>query len=55
MFSDLLDPHQDPLVRGRDRRIRIRILIRTKMSWIRKTAFFASELKPWETLLSIKL
>jgi hypothetical protein len=33
MFLVLLDPHRDPLVRGTDPRIRIRIGIRTKISW----------------------
>jgi hypothetical protein len=32
------DPNQDPLVRGMDPRIRIRIRIHSKMSWIRNTA-----------------
>jgi hypothetical protein len=32
MFLGLPDPHPDPLVRGTDSRIRIRIQIRTKMS-----------------------
>jgi hypothetical protein len=32
------DPHPDPLVRGMDPRIQIRIRIHTKMSWIRNTA-----------------
>jgi hypothetical protein len=31
------DPHPDPLVRGMDPRIQIRIRIHTKMSWIRNT------------------
>ncbi len=31
------DPNPDPLVRGMDPRIQIRIRIHTKMSWIRNT------------------
>jgi hypothetical protein len=37
MFLGLLDPDQDPLVRGMDPRIQIRTRIHTKMSWIRYT------------------
>jgi hypothetical protein len=41
MFSGFPDPHQDPLVRGTDQRIRIQI--RTNMSRIRNTAFLYAE------------
>ncbi len=33
------DPDPDPLVRGMDPRIRIKIRIHPKISWIRNTAF----------------
>ncbi len=38
MCLGLPDPHPDPLVRGKDPRIRIRIWIRTKMSRIHNTS-----------------
>ncbi len=38
VFSGILDPHPDLLIRGTDQRIRIRIWIRTKMSRIPNTA-----------------
>jgi hypothetical protein len=34
------DPNADPLVRGMDLRIQIRIRIHTKMSWIRNNGYF---------------
>jgi hypothetical protein len=52
MILGLPDPHSDPLVRGTDPRIRIRIRIRTKISRIPNTGSQAKILK-FLPLLSI--
>ncbi len=59
MFLGLPDPHPDPLVRGMDQRIWVRIRIRTKMSRIHNTVFFVryllSKYRPIATNLRLKI
>jgi hypothetical protein len=49
------DPHPDPLVRGIDSQIRIRVQVRTKISWIRNTGTCYKNQLPKQTVPLIKV